>query len=55
MQHVTNTCQYSRGGGSSLTNTQADAKSDEIRTELETLNEVEAGIDELLEVLQQVR
>ncbi|XP_063691150.1 transcription factor E2F5-like isoform X2 [Bolinopsis microptera] len=41
------------GGGSSLTNTQADAKSDEIRSELETLNEVEAQIDELLEVLDQ--
>ncbi|KAL5262623.1 hypothetical protein ACHWQZ_G008127 [Mnemiopsis leidyi] len=41
------------GGGSSLTNTQADAKSDEIRAELENLNEAESQIDELLEVLEQ--
>lgn len=42
-----------RGGGSSLTNTQFDAKSDEIRTELQSLTEVEAKLDEVLEVLNQ--
>ena len=43
-----------RGGGSSLTNTQADAKSYEIRAELETMSGIETQIDELLEVLEQV-